>query len=46
MSKYKIKIHHKRCQWIFINYPMTYKLVVDAGLSYEGWRDLYKELNK
>ena len=45
-STYKKERHKNRLEWIFINYPMVYKLVEDQGLSYEGWRALYKELRK
>ena len=38
----------KMMMYIMVNYPMIYALVKDnpPGLSYEGWRSVYKELCK
>jgi len=48
ISKYKQRKGQKMMMYIMVNYPMIYALVKGnpPGLSYEGWRSVYKELSK
>ena len=48
ITKYKQRKGQKMMMYIMVNYPMIYALVKGnpPGLSYEGWRSVYKELSK
>ncbi len=46
ISQYKQRKCQKMMTYIMVNYPLIYALVKGnpPGLSYEGWRSVYKEL--
>jgi|TARA_R110001592_G_scaffold303470_1_gene575593 hypothetical protein len=46
--KVKAKEHQKRCMYIAVNYPIIYALLKSnpPGLSSNGWKAIYKELQK
>ena len=46
ISQYKQRKGQKMMTYIMVNYPLIYALVKGnpPGLSYEGWRAIYKEL--
>jgi len=46
INKYKQRRGQGMMMYIMVNYPMIYALIKGntPGLSYEGWRAVYKEL--